>query len=84
MLLAPPTLSVLEDLAGSRDVAELLGRASDAPTAPVMPRPWMSASAKALTLLMPDDHRYNDPNSSSGREHYAVLQDGYWQRIRNG
>lgn len=81
VLLAPPTLCVLEDLAGCKDADALLARASDTPTAPVMPRA-LTVNADVVTLLLPGDHRYDDQTSSSGREHYVALRDGRWQRAR--
>jgi hypothetical protein len=32
-------------------------------------------------LLLPDDHRYEDPASAEGPEHYVTLEDGHWMRV---
>lgn len=78
--LAPPTLCVLEDLRGCADVDALLAAATDRPTPPISPR--LDERARELTLLMPDDHRYSEPDSKSGPEHYLVLEGAHWVRTR--
>jgi 8-oxo-dGTP pyrophosphatase MutT (NUDIX family) len=81
VLLAPPTLCTLEDLRAARSADEIVAAAVDRPVAPVMPRPLVERTAE-LTLLLPGDHRYDDPTSAAGPEHYVVLRDGHWQRVR--
>jgi 8-oxo-dGTP pyrophosphatase MutT (NUDIX family) len=80
LMLAPPTLCTLEDLRAARSADELVAAAADRPVAPIMPRPL--EGALELTLLLPGDHRYDDPTSNDGPEHFVVLRDGHWQRLR--
>jgi 8-oxo-dGTP pyrophosphatase MutT (NUDIX family) len=80
LILAPPTLTILEELQYLRDTDAMLCGAKTSPIEPICPRPLMSG-ANEITLLLPGDHRYNDPASPSGPEHYVVLRDGCWQRV---
>lgn len=77
--LAPPTLVILEGLWGCNTLDELLSRAPDRPLPFTMPRPLI-ARTKHPTLLLPGDHRYDDPDSVSGPVHCVELVEGTWIR----
>jgi 8-oxo-dGTP pyrophosphatase MutT (NUDIX family) len=78
--LAPPTLVILERLRGLSSVDEIL-RAPPAGHAPyTMPRPLIQQGDPVL--LLPGDHRYQDPASPSGPEEYVVLSGGHWSLVR--
>jgi len=79
--LAPPTLVILEGLLGCRTVDELLSRAPDRPLSFTMPRPLI-ARTEHPTLLLPGDHRYDAPDSTSGPVHCVELVGGTWIRRR--
>ncbi|MCB9557443.1 MAG: hypothetical protein H6707_15150 [Deltaproteobacteria bacterium] len=78
LLLMPPTLCVLESLADCRTVDQLLAAAPDHPVPPIQPQPLRQASE--LTLLMPNDRRF-DPADERRGEDYVVLRDGYWEHL---
>ena len=78
ILLPPPTLCTLEALQASTAADALVARAADHPSAPVEPRALKGAPEP--TLLLPDDHRYDDPASPAGREHFFRFRDGHWVR----
>jgi 8-oxo-dGTP pyrophosphatase MutT (NUDIX family) len=82
VLLAPPTLAVLQDLSVATSAEEMLDLCPDAPVDAICPRPLTENSAE-LTLLLPGDHRFDDQQSAEGNEDCVVLRDGYWQRIKN-
>jgi 8-oxo-dGTP pyrophosphatase MutT (NUDIX family) len=81
--LFPPTLVILENLAEHTTVQQALDAAADAPVHPVMPRPLMSRT-EPLTLLLPGDHRYDNPDSSEGSVHCVILKQEHWERVREG
>jgi 8-oxo-dGTP pyrophosphatase MutT (NUDIX family) len=80
IVLAPPTLAILENLRGLASVAEVLAAAPDRPVPITMPR-VLRVATEELILLLPGDHRYDRPTSRSGPEHYVVLREGRWQRM---
>ena len=89
VLLAPPTLCVIEELASARSAGEAVARAPDGPMPAIQPRPLVGGaagigdgSAASIVLLLPGDHRFDEPSSTSGPEHYVELCDGYWRRVR--
>jgi 8-oxo-dGTP pyrophosphatase MutT (NUDIX family) len=79
--LAPPTYTVLEDLAAARSVDEALTMTADVAVPGISPR--VLEGEDALTFLMPDDHRFDDASSAGGREHYMVREAGHWRRVRS-
>ena len=80
-LLAPPTLVILERLRRFATVDEVLAEAGrQQQPAPTLPR--QLPGAKELMLLLPGDHRYHDPGSSSGPIDYFTLEDGFWVWVR--
>lgn len=79
--LAPPTLCILERLAPHQDVDVMLDAAPDRPLPATMPRPLIKG-ASALTLLLPGDHRYDDPESATGAVDCVELHDGHWVHCR--
>ena len=81
VLLAPPTLAVLQDLRAANSAEEMLELCPDRPVAAICPRP-LTQNTEELTLLLPGDHRFDTPESSAGPEDCVVLRDGYWQRIK--
>lgn len=81
--LPPPTLCVVEDLAPLGDAAAILAAAGDRPVAPRQPRPLLGGGAE-LTLLLPEDCRYDTPDATSGPEHYVVLRGRHFERVRRG
>lgn len=78
--LPPPTLCVLEDLAPAESAEEVLAAAPDRPVSPICPQGF---AAKELTLLLPGDHRFDDPDSAAGPEHYVALRGRRWVRVRS-
>ena len=82
LFLAPPTLCILEGLATCRSVEQVLEGAPDEPVPPTMPRPLLRGSSE-LTLLLPGDHRYDDPESSAGPTNCAVLRDGAFVHLQS-
>lgn len=81
MWLAPPTLTIIEGLAGAASVEAIFERCPDRPLPPKEPRPLM-VRGEAPVLLLPGDHRYEDQGSAQGAEHYVTLTDGHWVRIQ--
>jgi 8-oxo-dGTP pyrophosphatase MutT (NUDIX family) len=79
LMLAPPTLTLLERLRGQRSVQEILAVAPDAPVPCTLPR--LLSGAEQPVLLLLGDHRYDDATSAAGPEHYVVLHDGRWERV---
>jgi 8-oxo-dGTP pyrophosphatase MutT (NUDIX family) len=80
--LAPPTLTILEGIQGCETVEEVLRAAPDRPIPVFMPRPLLGTPPpEHPTLLFPGDHRYDDPGSAEGPEHYVRLRDARWERI---
>lgn len=77
--LAPPTLCVLDDLHRAQSVDELLALAPDQPVIAVHPR--VLAEAQELTVLLPGDHRYADPNTADGALNRLVRKGQHWQRV---
>ena len=82
LFLAPPTLCILEGLAGHGSVDAALEAAPDAPMQPTQPRP-LQKNARELTLLLPDDHRYDDPDSDAGPVDCVVLREGAFQHLQS-
>jgi 8-oxo-dGTP pyrophosphatase MutT (NUDIX family) len=78
--LAPPTLTILEGLSGVRSVEAALARCPEQPLPAMMPKPLMERTPQPV-LLLPGDHRYDDPASAKGAEHYVTLEDGHWVRV---
>jgi 8-oxo-dGTP pyrophosphatase MutT (NUDIX family) len=78
--LAPPTLAILEGLLGVSSVEAALERCPERPLPAMMPKPLMERTAQPV-LLLPGDHRYDDPTSAGGAEHYVTLEDGHWVRV---
>jgi 8-oxo-dGTP pyrophosphatase MutT (NUDIX family) len=78
LVLPPPTLTLLERLRGKRSVQEILDAAPDAPMPCTTPR---LLPGERPVLLLPGDHRFDDPSSPAGPEHYVVLRDGQWSRV---
>jgi hypothetical protein len=60
-------------------VSAILAAAPAAPVPRLLPRLLPGAQ---VTLLLPGDHRYHDPTSTEGTEHYFVLCDGRWVQVR--
>lgn len=81
--LFPPTLVILENLAEHATVQQALDAAPDAPVHPVVPRPLMGRTEHP-TMLLPGDHRYDNPESSSGPVHCVILTQEHWERVREG
>lgn len=81
--LPPPTLCVVEALAPLSDVAQVLACAGDRPVAPRQPKPLLGGGVE-LTLLLPEDRRYEDPCATTGPEHYVVLRGRHFERVRRG
>lgn len=81
--LAPPTLTILEGIQSCETVDDLLQAAPDRPIAVTMPKPLLGTPPpEHPTLLFPGDHRYDDPGSAAGPEHFVRLKDARWERIR--
>ncbi|MBW2731390.1 MAG: hypothetical protein JRH20_03295 [Deltaproteobacteria bacterium] len=76
VILAPPTLCILEGLRGARSVEEILAQAKDSPVTAIRPR--LLEGVEPRTLALPADHRYADPLSSEGRVHAMVYEAGRW------
>jgi len=81
--LAPPTLTILEEIGDCRSVEQILSRAPDRPVPSIMPRPLLGRT-RYPTLLFPGDHRYDDPGSAKGPVHCVELVDGCWVRKGEG
>lgn len=81
ILLAPPTLCVLEDLQNAPDVDTALACAEDCPQPAI--RPKLLQGVQPITVVLPEDHRYADPGSKTGTEHYLERHGKHWRRFRN-
>lgn len=82
LFLAPPTLVILEGLAGHRTVDEALVDAPDRPMPPTMPRPLLGQEVRELTLMLPGDHCYDDSASTSGPLNRTVLREGAFVHLK--
>ncbi len=80
--LAPPTLAVLQDLQSCTSAAEIVNAAPNKPIEAICPR-FFGGAMPNIVLLLPGDHRFDDQSSSSGQEHYVIMEDGYWRRVRS-
>jgi 8-oxo-dGTP pyrophosphatase MutT (NUDIX family) len=83
--LAPPTLCVLEDLLDAKDASAAIARASDSPVIAIRPR--LLADRTPVTIVLPDDYRYNDPSAARATgalEHYLERHGKSWVRFRRG
>ena len=78
MIIAPPTLCILQDLGRHATVDAALQAAPDAPVEPKMPELLMGSDLPSL--LLPGDHRHSAGQGDG--EDYAVLEEGRWRRVR--
>ncbi len=81
LMLAPPTLCILQDLSRHATVEDALAAAPDGPVAPKIPELFLGGEAP--TLLLPGDGRHSG-NPGGEEEDYVVMNtsDGMWRRVR--
>lgn len=79
VLLAPPTLCVLEDLRSVKTIHEAIKKAPNYPMPGIMPR-----KIESNILLMPDDERYDDETTEKyrGQRHYLKRVNNHWSRVK--
>jgi 8-oxo-dGTP pyrophosphatase MutT (NUDIX family) len=79
-VLPPPTRIMLERLSEVGSVDAVLADAATRPVSTTTPRQLPGATS--LVLMLPTDHRYDDPGSPSGPIDYFTLEDDWWVRVR--
>ena len=80
LMLAPPTLYLLQALGEHHTVEHALAAAPDRPVPAKMPQVLLTGERP--TLLFPGDHRHDESTGAPGALDYVEMHDGRWQRVQ--